>query len=241
MEKAPLFLTAIVLALGTFLYFTYAEQMADPMMYDDMELKTNLLDGDLKIFALARNNDLSMMRAIGNPIPEKGSMVIGAAEASMMMDEGLIEGPGNRLEDFFGLNISVEGILKKTGSIADDMHFLSSTDFDLINGDKGKLRIIVEESMPKAFYHFDPKEPLDISFAEGSVDKFRILQKDGKKFYPVIIGSAEAMMMKEEKLFAEVGDTIEGFFGTDIIVAGVLEETGTSIDMMHLVMKGGGI
>ena len=42
-------------------------------------------------------------------------------------------------------------------------------------------------------------------------------------------------MMREEKLFDEVGDPIRGFFGENVVVVGVLERTNSSFDMMHFV------
>jgi hypothetical protein len=73
---------------------------------------------------------------------------------------------------------------------------------------------------------------------EGSADGYRTQDIDGVTYQPVLIGSAEAAMMREEKLFSQPGDTISGFFGQDVIVVGVLEETGTSLDMMHVVLPG---
>ena len=54
----------------------------------------------------------------------------------------------------------------------------------------------------------------------------------------IIVGSAEAAMMREEGLFSAVGDRIDGFFGQDVIIVGVLEETGTALDMMHVLPFG---
>lgn len=41
-------------------------------------------------------------------------------------------------------------------------------------------------------------------------------------------------MMKENKLFANDGDTIKDFFGNNVIVH-TLPETETELDSMHLV------
>jgi hypothetical protein len=42
-------------------------------------------------------------------------------------------------------------------------------------------------------------------------------------------------MMRRNRLFSNVGDKIEGFFGVNVHVAGVLSKTGTSLDMMHVL------
>jgi len=52
----------------------------------------------------------------------------------------------------------------------------------------------------------------------------------------MIIGSKEAEMMREEKLFTKVGDEIENFFGVSKIrVTGILAPTNTILDEYHLM------
>jgi hypothetical protein len=77
--------------------------------------------------------------------------------------------------------------------------------------------------------------PLKFKLAEGSMSGYNVHNLDGKIYYPIIIGSKEAEMMREEKLFVSTGDAIRDLFGNNFIVAGVLEETNTSIDMLHFV------
>ena len=48
------------------------------------------------------------------------------------------------------------------------------------------------------------------------------------------VGYAEAKMMRENKLFANDGDTIKDFFGNNVIVY-TLPETKTELDNMHFV------
>ena len=51
----------------------------------------------------------------------------------------------------------------------------------------------------------------------------------------MVVGATEAAMMRKEKLFTNVGDEINGFFGLDKVrVVGVLKLTGTAIDNYHL-------
>jgi Cu+-exporting ATPase len=51
----------------------------------------------------------------------------------------------------------------------------------------------------------------------------------------VIIGASEAKMMQQEKLFKNVGDEIDNFFGLDKVkIVGILKMTGTEIDNYHI-------
>jgi hypothetical protein len=60
----------------------------------------------------------------------------------------------------------------------------------------------------------------------------------GKNYQPVYIGSTEAAMMQKEKLFQNEGDLINGFFGNDVIVAGILPTTNSPLDSFHYVKSG---
>ena len=54
----------------------------------------------------------------------------------------------------------------------------------------------------------------------------------------IVIGSKEAEMMREEKLFGKVGDTIDNFFGVPKVrIAGILAPTNTILDEYHLMGK----
>lgn len=44
-------------------------------------------------------------------------------------------------------------------------------------------------------------------------------------------------MMLEEKLISKKFDTIDGFFGNRVVVAGLPKKTYTLLDMMHFVPK----
>jgi hypothetical protein len=52
----------------------------------------------------------------------------------------------------------------------------------------------------------------------------------------MVIGYNEAMMMKREKVFSKVGDTIPNFFGNKAVtVAGILKPTNSALDNYHFV------
>ena len=53
-------------------------------------------------------------------------MVLGAAEAAMMREEGLFQQPGDVLKDFFGLpTMRIVGILEPTGTLLDNYHVVN--------------------------------------------------------------------------------------------------------------------
>lgn len=209
-------------------------------IYDGMRYKIAYSGSDLEIYALAKSNQLSKFAAEeGNSIPEENSMVLGFLEGNAMKDEKEISGPGSRLRNLFGINTTVEGILKKTGQPVDMLHFLSATQFAKISGTEGIVfsRLNAKKE-PKMFFVYDRKNrpPSILKFAEGSMDNFATTtDEDGKRVCPVIIGADEARMMRSENLFKIAGDRINGFFGNDVEIAGVLEKTNSSLDMFHFV------
>jgi hypothetical protein len=50
------------------------------------------------------------------------------------------------------------------------------------------------------------------------------------------LGGKEAEMMIKEKMFSNVGDKIEDFFGKPVFIAGILEPTNTTLDMLHYML-----
>ncbi|MEI6118841.1 MAG: hypothetical protein WCP92_06560 [bacterium] len=58
---------------------------------------------------------------------------------------------------------------------------------------------------------------------------------NGKEYLPMYIGYTEGNMMKREKLFSKIGDTIDNLFGNNVMIAGIAKKTYTSLDMMHFL------
>lgn len=239
----------IIVVLGAyFAKFGFADTqgaMASPEIgaFEGIRLKVDYApDGSMKVFALARNNELAKYAAAdGAALPEADSIVLGATEAAMMREEGLISGIGSPLADFFGINTTVEGVLAKTGTQLDMFHFLSSSQYEAISGEEGRMFVkISPEQSPKLFYTLKAWDSLPPKFelAEGRIEDFKIHELGGETFYPVIIGADEAKMMREEKLFARTGDTIRGFFGKNVAVVGVLRQSGSAMDMAHFIPLG---
>lgn len=99
------------------------------------------------------------------------------------------------------------------------------------------IEIIKEPNSVKLFYFINennsPKE-FNNYFNKNSFDKEFI---NGKIYSSLYIGSKEAKMMINKKLFKNIGDTISNLFGNDFVVKGILPETNSVLDNMHFVDK----
>ncbi len=250
-NRQGIMIALLVMAIGMGAYFAkfgFEEAqggMAAPDIgaFDGIRLKVGYTpEGAMKVFALARNNALAKYPASeGENLPEADSMVLGATEAAMMREERLISGSGSQLTDFFGINTKFGGMLSKTGTQLDMFHFLSPTQYAAINGEEGRMFVKVSpEKVPKLFYTLQIGEsaPPKFEFAEGRMDDYKPHELGGETYYPAIIGAQEAKMMRDEKLFALPGDTIRGFFGKNVVIAGVLKPSGSAMDMAHFIPLG---
>ncbi|MEK6959202.1 MAG: hypothetical protein AABW59_04110 [archaeon] len=239
------FVLAIVL-VGGFLYFNVdglgnslmGGSKVDPSVYADISLKVNYTpEGNLKVFALAKNNALAMLKAAeGNPIPEYNSIVIGAEEAEMMKNESLFSAVGNNLPSFFGISTTIGGVLRMTNTPIDYLLFLNAGQFEQISGEKDRMFIKSEPGDMALFmtYSLDDNSLSKLVLVEGTIEDYRLHEIVGKKYYPMIIGSVEAEMMQEEKEFSNIGDSVEEF-GKEFIIIGILEDTNSALDRAHIV------
>ncbi|MEN6517484.1 MAG: hypothetical protein ABFC38_04750 [Methanospirillum sp.] len=213
----------------------------DASVFDGITYKVAFAtDGTPKVFAHAKSSALANLSATeGASIPDGGSMVVGSAEGEMMKEEKLFARPGDALTDFFGIDrIEIGGILARTGTFVDDLHFLSTHDFGNLVGEEGRVYSrLTPEKAPRFFYALGLNEtvPTKFALAEGNMSGYATHDLGGTEYYPLVLGSNEARMMREEKLFETTGDEIRGFFGKNVVVVGVLEATNSSFDMMHFV------
>lgn len=259
-NKGAIVFAAVIMVLGTAAYFTLGikEGMGsgtdagmdtgtvkvDPSVFTGTQYKVGYTpDGTVKVLAYAKNNALATLTALeGKAIPEDDSMTIGYAEAEMMRKENLFAKPGDSLTDFFGIKkVYIGGVLEKTGTPVDDLHFLSLHTFEQSAAEPGRVfSKLTPEKVPKMFYFLGVNEPVPAQFvlAEGSMSGYQIHDLGGADYYPLILGSNEATMMREENLFKGPGDVVRGFFGRNVVVVGVLRQTNTSLDMMHFVPLG---
>jgi hypothetical protein len=127
------------------------------------------------------------------------------------------------------------GILEPTGTALDNMHIVNDKTYEAIVGEDTITTKMAPEGTPKFFYAVQGNslpEKIKSNFPENA---FVSVVLAGNEYEPLYIGSTEAKMMKEEKLFNEVGDRIENFFGRKVIVAGILPETQTFFDQLHYI------
>lgn len=171
-------------------------------------------------------------------LSQEGDVIIGSAEASMMIEEGLIKGVGSEIPNFFGLpKLKVVGILAPTGTILDEYHLFSPTSFDLLT--KANSDILVSQTPLedlKVFYLYDENnipEALS-SLINPAKTSYTI---DDTTYLSTIVGYDEAKMMMDEKIFSKKFDTLKNFFGNNVIITGLPKKTLTSLDMMHFVPK----
>jgi hypothetical protein len=251
-KKFAIMFTLLVMALGTILYFAtgaYAKSGSmdgqiiknnDVTLYDTLRLKAIYNDeGYIDMFGLASANSLSKYSTTdGLPIPYPGMLVLGNAEGSMMLEEKEFSKIGDSVEDY-GINFYVAGILSKTGTFIDDVHFVNIEEFNSLEGDSNLLTYrLTKDKVPKLFMLLDIRNrdaqiwqniPSDINIA------FDIHNIGQKSYYPVILGYSEAKMMIEEKLIVGTGSEIMDFFGRDVVIVGILSQTNSTLDMMHIV------
>lgn len=96
------------------------------------------------------------------------------------------------------------------------------------------ITIVEPDGTKKLFYPVTKEIPQEIS-SYIPTDGFNPVYLGDNKYYPVYIGKKEADMMIEAGLIKQEGDIVRGFFGNNIIVSGILPETGTEFDMMHVI------
>jgi len=252
-NKWGIVLTILILIIGTSAYYfvnplnkvknNMIEEnkvLLNPSLFINMKIKVAYTkEGSIKLFVNARNNGLAKLMVFeGDSIPEKETIVIGFDEAKMMKEEKLFEKIGDRIENLFNINVTIGGIINKTDSIIDDIHFISNENYNKLDGEENRVFIkLNSDNISKVFYYQNINEDFKINFSlsEGKIINYKKYDILSKSYYPVIIGSKEAKMMKEEKLFEKPGDTIDDFFGKDIIIVGIIQETNTSLDMMHIL------
>lgn len=240
----------LVMLTGSAAYFAFGSggegmgaSKADSGIFGGIQLKVSYAaDGSIDILAKARNNALSRLKASeGEPIPEEGTVVFGSAEAAKLRSGGAALASGGRLADFSGLDTEVGGVLERQGDAVDSIAFLSPSGFDRAQGEMGKAYAKVgPDGSPKLFYVLGMNEtaPEGFRLAEGSREGYQLHNLDGNVYYPLILGSEEAKAMRRERLFSRTGDAVRGLFGKDFVVAGILEETNTSLDRLQFVPLG---
>ncbi|MFA6514316.1 MAG: heavy metal translocating P-type ATPase [Patescibacteria group bacterium] len=199
----------------------------------DNPTKINFAEGNPKLFLGVDNLPNMLKTSEGALVLGDDEMVIGYNEAMMMKKEKLIKGTGSSLKDFFGLSsVKVVGVLKPTGTLVDDYHFMNKTTLANIIG-VAEVKYVAEKEIIKSFYFVN--ETNIPEKVKNNIKSFAIITLDDKKYLPIYIGAREAQMMIDAKLINKADDMIDDLFGNAVIIAGILPETKTSLDMMHFV------
>ncbi len=201
------------------------------------QTKINFVEGDPKLF-LGANSLPGVLKANEGTLNiGENEIVIGYDEAMMMKKENLINGVGDTINNFFGLSsVKVVGIIEQTGTVLDKYHFVNNSTLNSITN-FADLKFVAEKEIIKGFYFI--ATPANIpDKLNGSIQGFDPVNLGGKRYLPVYIGSDEAKMMIDKKLIAKTGDTIDNFFGNNVIVASILPETKTVLDSLHYVGQG---
>lgn len=217
-----------------------AEQQQIKELFMESRGKMMFAEDEPKLFL-----EVDAHEVLGLPMLEGRSLlglnevVIGYDEAMMMKEEGLIQGAGDDLPNFFGVTeMKVIGILAKTGTELDAYHLVSGETFEALQAIATTRATQAPDGTSKFFYEVEDNVPEQFqkNIVEDAFAHEVIIA--GKSYQPLYIGSDEAAMMQKEKLFVKEGDLIPAFFGNDVIVAGILPRTGTPLDNFHFVKAG---
>jgi hypothetical protein len=240
-NKRQIIFVLIVLALGTGALYVQGYfdlwRRVDPLMYGDSQLK--LAFGPTHAVLLSYTPEKRLFghyAASGETVPKDDLVVLGFDVASLVASEKNITiseiYPGFLLTNFSGSgrDFRVAGILQKMNASADMIAFISEKSFEELHGKIVELRR-TSDMMPKLFYYVADSDKMIMTtpLSNGSMENYRM---DGK-YYPLILGRAEADMMLKEKLLSKTGDRIENFFGKPVFLAGIFNSTGTGLDILH--------
>jgi Cu+-exporting ATPase len=164
---------------------------------------------------------------------QDNEMVLGAAEAGMMREEGLFAEVGDVIVDFFGLpSMRIVGVFEPTGTLLDSYHLVNSSTLDALDT-RAEVQAVVAGGSLKLFYGLNDDNIPPAFQSEIARGSYAEASLAGRTLVPVFIGANEAAMMVGEGLFETTGDLIRNLFGNDVIVAGVLPVTNGPLDEMH--------
>lgn len=250
-NKSAILFSILIMLVGSIAYVTTDQAMGgasgsgnlDNNIFESIKFKVVIgPDGVINLLANTKNNILATLDTTeGSSILEEDSIVIGNEAAARLKKAGIFSESGDLISSYFGISTTVEGILEKQDNIIDYLTFLSVSAFENADGETGKVfSKVTMEGSAKVFFTLLENDAIISKFqlAEGDISGYEIHNLDGEEYYPLIVGSEEAKVMREEKLFKSTGDPIREFFGKNFVVVGVLEETNTILDYLHFIPLG---
>lgn len=212
-------------------------QAATAAVVQEARMKIAYADGAPKLFLSAKDAPRVLKLTEGSMALPVNTMLIGYDEAVMMKEEKLFAKPGDQLTNFFGVpTMTIGGVLEKTGTIIDMVHIVDEATWNTIQGDD-RIQLAVADGAIKIF-HTVTADTVPEAYRGKINPDMRPVPIGGSAYLPMYIGSSEAAMMQEERLFKKAGDTLPNLFGNAVIIADVLPETGTALDMFHFVGEG---
>jgi hypothetical protein len=240
-NKKQIAFVLLLLMLGTGALYVQGYfdlwRRGDPLMYGDSQLKLAFGTSHAVLLSHTPEKRLSgHYTANGETVPKDDEVVLGFDIASLVAAESNVEVsglyPGFLLSNFSGSDkdFRVAGILKKMNASADMIAFVSAKSFGELPGKKVELKRTTD-MMPKLFYYISDSDRRirSLPLSNGSIENYKM---EGK-YYPLILGRAEADMMIKERLISGPGDRIENLFGKQVFIAGIFNATGTGADILH--------
>lgn len=206
-------------------------------LFIDGNGKVNYVQATPKLFLEVEPHEILGLPLVeGRAMLGTNEMVIGYDEATEMKKEKLITQAGDILPNFFGIEeMKVVGVLAKTGTEVDNYHIVTAATMNWITS-SALLRTTTAADSIKIFYEVVNNEiPPQLATSLPADSLNHPVTIAGKQYQPIYIGADEAAMMQKEKLFSKAGDTIQNFFGNDVIVADILPKTNSVLDGYHFV------
>jgi magnesium-transporting ATPase (P-type) len=164
-------------------------------------------------------------------------LVLWYKEALMMKREKLFKNIWDNLKDFFGIDsIQIAWILAPTDTFLDEVHIINTKWFEKLSINQDLWMTQSNSWILKIFYMYD-KTNIPLKWKKTIKGNDNIKQIDWKDYISLYIGYDEALMMKKEKLFTNIGDKIDNLFWKNIYIAWILKKTYTTLDMIHFIPK----
>lgn len=106
------------------------------------QTKIAFANGNPKLFKDANLSEFENIKVVsGTKQTGNNEVVIGFSEAKMMKKENLFQDPGDIILNFFGLTeAKVAGVLKQTGTILDNYHFVNGETFGKLS-ESSKIKV----------------------------------------------------------------------------------------------------